>query len=94
MTRNMVTTTVSVDPADALFLDWATGINASGLFREALSEQMDYRDIDRDELVALVEEALRDDDIELTDLYEQTSCVDDLETVLATTQQTFNSINE
>ena len=91
----MVTTTVSIDPADALFLEWASGINASGLFREALSEQMDYRDIDRDELVALVEEVLCDEETELTDLYERTSDIDDLEAVLANTQgTTLNPTND
>jgi hypothetical protein len=49
MSRNTVNTTVSIIPADALFLSWATGINASGLFREALAEQMVYRDIDCNE---------------------------------------------
>ena len=91
----MLTTTVSIDPADALFLNWAPGINASGLFREALSEQMDYRDIDRDELVALVEEALRDEETELTDLYERTSNIDDLEAVLENTRgTTLNPTND
>ncbi|MDF9748464.1 MULTISPECIES: hypothetical protein [Natrinema] len=71
-------------PADALFLSWATGINASGLFREALAEQMAYRDIERDRLVALLEEALRDDDRDLDDLIEQTSCFEDLENLLDT----------
>lgn len=71
-------------PADALFLSWATGINASGLFREALAEQMAYRDIERDRLVALIEEALRDDDHDLDALIDQTSCLEDLENILDT----------
>lgn len=79
MPRNTVNTTVSVDPADMLFLDWATGINASGLFREALSEQMSYRDIERDELVDLVEDVLRENDRTLADLRAQTACIADLE---------------
>lgn len=37
-------------PADALFLNWATDINASGLVCEAVVEQMAYRDIDLDGL--------------------------------------------
>lgn len=81
MGRNTVNTTVSVQPADALFLSWATGINASGLFREALAEQMAYRDIDRHQLVALVEEALQDDH-DLDDLIEQTASLEDLEALL------------
>ncbi|WP_238717463.1 hypothetical protein [Natronorubrum halophilum] len=71
-------------PADALFLSWATGINASGLFREALAEQMTYRNIERDRLVALIEEALRDEDRDLDDLIDQTSCLEDLENILNT----------
>lgn len=78
MSRNTVNTTVSIMPADALFLSWATGINASGLFREALAEQMAYRDIDRDELSNLVDDALTDSDRDLDDLLEQTSSIEDM----------------
>jgi hypothetical protein len=49
MTRNTITVTVSTMPSDTSFLSWATRINASGLFREALAEQMVYRDIDCNE---------------------------------------------
>jgi len=85
MTRTTVNTTLSIDPPDALFLSWATGINASGLFREALAEQMTYRDIDRDELSALIEEALTDTDCDLDDLLEQTSSIEDLNALLEAT---------
>ncbi len=82
MSRNTVNTTVSIMPADALFLSWATGINASGLFREALDEQMAYRDIDRNELSTLTEEALIDTDRDLDDLLEQTSSMEDINALL------------
>ena len=82
MTRNTVNTTVSIEPPDALFLSWATGINASGLFREALAEQMAYRDIDRDELSNLVDDALTDSDRDLDDLLEQTSSIEDMNALL------------
>jgi len=82
MSRNTVNTTVSTMPADALFLSWATGINASGLFREALAEQMAYRDIDRDELSSLVDEVLIDSSRDLNDLLEQTSSIDDMNALL------------
>lgn len=88
MSRNTVNTTVSIKPADALFLSWATGINASGLFREALAEQMTYRDIDRDELSTLTEEALTDTSRDLDDLLEQTSGMDDLNALLETDPST------
>ncbi|AGB33965.1 hypothetical protein C488_20722 [Natrinema pellirubrum DSM 15624] len=88
MSRNTVNTTVSIKPADALFLSWATGINASGLFREALTEQMTYRDIDRDELSTLAEEALTDTSRDLEDLLEQTSSIDDLNALLETDPST------
>lgn len=88
MSRNTVNTTVSIEPADALFLSWATGINASGLFREALAEQMAYRDIDRDELSTLTEEALTDTNRDLDDLLEQTSNIDDLNALLETDLET------
>jgi len=82
MSRNTVNTTVSTMPAVALFLSWATGINASGLFHEALAEQMAYRDIDRDELSTLTEEALTDTDRDLDDLLEQTSNMEDMNALL------------
>jgi len=82
MSRNTVNATVSIVPADALFLSWATGINASGLFREALAEQMAYRDIDRDELSSLVDEVLTDSSRDLNDLLEQTSSIDDMNALL------------
>jgi hypothetical protein len=82
MSRNTVNTTVSIIPADALFLSWATGINASGLFREALAEQMAYPDIDRDELSALVDEALTDSSRDLDDLLEQTSSIEDMNALI------------
>ncbi|WP_323174747.1 hypothetical protein [Natrialba sp. PRR66] len=86
MGKRTTTTTISVMPADALFLSWATGINASGLFREALAEQMTYRDIERDRLVALVEEALSDEERDLDELINQTSCLEDLEDSLDTSR--------
>ncbi|GAB7011413.1 hypothetical protein [Halorubrum trueperi] len=82
MSRNTVNTTVSIMPADALFLSWATGINASGLFREALAEQMAYRDIDRDELSNLVDDALTDNNRDFEDLLEQTSSIEDMNALL------------
>ncbi|PGF14588.1 hypothetical protein CP556_21075 [Natrinema sp. CBA1119] len=82
MSRNTVNTTVSIMPADALFLSWATGINASGLFREALAEQTAYRDIDRDELSNLVDDALTDSDRDLDGLLEQTSSIEDMNALL------------
>ncbi|AAG20739.1 hypothetical protein PNP59_14345 [Halobacterium salinarum] len=84
MSQNTVNTTVSIKPADALFLSWATGTNASGLFREAVAEQMMYRDIDRDELSTLTEEALTETSRDLDDLLEQTSSIEDLNTLLET----------
>ena len=84
MSRNTVNTTVSIKPADALFLSWATGINASGLFREALAEQMTYRDIDRDELSTLTKEALTEPSRGLDDLLEQTTNIEDLHALLET----------
>jgi len=72
-------------------LSWASGINASGLFREALAEQMAYRDIDRDELSILIEEALTDTNRDLGDLLDQTSSIEDLNALLNQTLQTTSS---
>ncbi|SEQ00964.1 hypothetical protein [Natrinema salaciae] len=82
MEGKTVTTSVSIRPADALFLSWATGINASGLFREALSEQMAYRNIDRQRLVELVERTVQDGSRDFDELRERTSCLEDLEALL------------
>ncbi|WP_440992339.1 hypothetical protein [Haloarchaeobius baliensis] len=86
MTRNTVNTTVSLRPADAVFLEWASGVNASGLFREELADQMAYRGIDRRQLVSLVDQAL-DAGADLDDLLEQTTDMDDLEALLDTNKK-------
>ncbi|MCU4743333.1 hypothetical protein [Natronoglomus mannanivorans] len=39
MRQNTINRTVSVMPADVLFIHWTTSLNAPGLFREALVEQ-------------------------------------------------------
>ncbi|AGB17386.1 hypothetical protein Halru_2815 [Halovivax ruber XH-70] len=85
MESTKVTTSISIQPADAVFLSWAAGINASGLFREALSEQMAYRDIDRNRLIELVERTVQDGDRDLDDLCKHTSSLDDLEAILEET---------
>lgn len=85
MARNTVNTTVSLDPADALFPHWTTSITASELFREVLAEQMAYREIDRAERVALVGDALEPRERNLDDLVEQTSSVEELESLLEPT---------
>ncbi|MFC3958928.1 hypothetical protein [Halovivax cerinus] len=87
MEANTVTTSISIEPADALFLSWAAGINASGLFREALAEQMAYRNVDRDRLVDLVDRTVRTDGRDLDELCERTSCLEDLEALLDATNQ-------
>jgi len=84
MSQHTVNATVPIKPADALFPSWATSINASGLFREAVAEQMMYRDIDRDELSTLTEETLTETSRDLDDLLEQTSSIEDLDTLLET----------
>lgn len=94
MSRNTVNTTVSVDPADALFLEWTSSINASGLFREAVAEQMEYRGIDRDKLGTFVEEALSEEHTDLEDLVTQTSSMEDLEALLTDRSETAPSTTD
>jgi hypothetical protein len=94
MEGKTVTTSISIRPADALFLSWATGINASGLFREALSEQMTYRDINRQRLVELVERTVQDGSRDLDELCERTSCLEDLEAILDSQDQPISSSDE
>ena len=82
MSRNAASTTMTIMPVDALFLSRATGINTSRLFREAVTEQMGYRDIDRDVISNLVNEALTDNGRTLNGLLEQTSCIEDMNALL------------
>lgn len=56
----MKSTTVTVEKMDALFLKWNSHINASGLFRAAIREEMAERDIDEHAFRRQVERAIED----------------------------------
>lgn len=53
----MISRSVTVEPIDALYLMWNDHINASALYRQALREEMEIRDIDPNELRDLLEQA-------------------------------------
>ncbi|WP_435185562.1 hypothetical protein [Halobellus sp. EA9] len=53
----MITRSVTIEDIDQLFLAWHDHINASALYRQALREEMELRDIDATELRALLEQA-------------------------------------
>lgn len=53
----MITRSVTIEDIDQLFLAWHDHINASALYRQALRDEMELRDIDVTELRALLEQA-------------------------------------
>lgn len=53
----MITRSVTVEELDELYLLWNDHINASALYRRALSEEMALRGVDRAELRDLLERA-------------------------------------
>jgi hypothetical protein len=53
----MITRSVTIEDIDDLYLMWNDHINASALYRRALREEMEVRDVDPDELRNLLERA-------------------------------------
>lgn len=53
----MITRGVTVEEIDDLYLQWNDHINASALYRRALREEMEVRDVDPDDLRDLLERA-------------------------------------
>lgn len=51
----MITRSVTIEEIDKLYLMWNDHINASALYRRALREEMNVRDVDPDELRELFE---------------------------------------
>jgi len=54
---HMKTRQVTIEEIDQLFLEWFDYINASALYRQALREEMNVRDIDPHEFRDLLERA-------------------------------------
>jgi len=53
----MITRAVTIEDIDDLYLMWNDHINASALYRRAVREEMDVRDVDPDDLRTLLERA-------------------------------------
>ncbi|GKZ16262.1 MULTISPECIES: hypothetical protein [Halobacteriales] len=53
----MITRSVTIEDIDDLYLMWNDHINASALYRRALREEMEVRDVDPDDLRTLLERA-------------------------------------
>jgi hypothetical protein len=53
----MITRAVTIEDIDDLYLKWNDHINASALYRRALREEMEVRDVDPNELRDLFERA-------------------------------------
>ena len=53
----MITRSVTIEDIDDLYLMWNDHINASALYRRALREEMEVRDVDPDDFRDLLERA-------------------------------------
>ncbi|WP_193310497.1 hypothetical protein [Halorubrum halophilum] len=77
----MITRSVTIEDIDHLYLMWNGHINASALYRRALREEMDVRDVDPDELRDLLERA-REQGYTLDEIAEDTNRFDDLQSLV------------
>lgn len=57
MPARMITRSVTIEEIDDLYLMWNDHINASALYRRALREEMEVRDVDPDDFRDLLERA-------------------------------------
>jgi hypothetical protein len=77
----MITRSVTVEEIDELYLMWNDHINASALYRRALREEMNVRDVDPDELRDLLERA-REQGYTLDEIAENTNRFGDLQALV------------
>ena len=77
----MITRSVTIEEIDELYLIWNDHINASALYRRALREEMDVRDVDPDELRDLLERA-REQGYTLEEIAENTNRFADLRSLV------------
>ncbi|GGL73071.1 hypothetical protein GCM10009039_33910 [Halocalculus aciditolerans] len=82
---HMITRAVTIEDIDDLYLTWNSHINGSALYRRALRDEMELRDVDPDELRDLFERAreqgyTKDDIVDETNRYaDLKALVDDAE---------------
>jgi len=77
----MITRSVTIEEIDELYLMWNDHINASALYRRALREEMNVRDVDPDELRNLLERA-REQGYTLDEIAENTNRFGDLQALV------------
>ena len=81
----MITRSVTIEAIDELYLLWNDHINASALYRRALREEMDVRDVDPDELRELLQRA-REQGYTLDEIAENTNRFADLQSLVESQQ--------
>jgi len=74
----MKTRQVTIEEIDQLFLEWFDYINASALYRQALREEMNVRDIDPHEFRDLLERA-QERGYSFDEVVEETNRLSDLQ---------------
>jgi hypothetical protein len=77
----MITRLVTIEEMDELYLVWNDHINASALYRRALHEEMNVRDVDPNELCDLLERA-REQGYTLDEIAENTNRFGDLQALV------------
>lgn len=77
----MITRSVTIEEIDELYLMWNDHINVSALYRRALREEMNVRDVDPDELRDLLERA-REHGYTLDEIAENTNRFGDLQALV------------
>jgi len=82
----MITKAVTIEEIDDLYLRWNDHINASALYRRALREEMELRDVDPDELRDLLDRA-QEQGYTLEEIAEDTNRFDDLQSLVETQQR-------
>lgn len=83
----MITRSVTIEEIDHLYLMWNSHINASALYRRALREEMDVRDVDPDQLRDLLEQAY-EQGYTLDEVADQTTRFADLQSLVDDHQAT------
>ncbi len=82
----MITRSVTIEDIDELYLKWNDYINASALYRRALREEMEVRDINPDDLRDLLERA-HEQGYTTDEIADETNRYADLKTLVEDTDE-------
>jgi hypothetical protein len=77
----MITRSVTIEAIHELYLTWNDHLNASALYRRALREEMDVRDVDPDELRDLLKQA-HEQGYTVDEIAENANCFTDLRSLV------------